>query len=88
MAIESHGLKQESTDQHNSFSDSEVTTTAAGGNQENGGGAEDAVEDNVVDDKNLLGEEADTEKIDDTDFLNAAVSVAISSKGLSSGSYE
>lgn len=82
MAIQSHGLRQESTRR--------LPIPAI----------LDGLLDSSTEDLTSLGENnsnftseychqgTSSDRIDDTDFLNTAVSVAISSKGLASCSYE
>lgn len=81
MAIQSHGLRQELN--YNSGNESVPQVESLLGNSVST--AEDS-------DNRLNCEESDCRdgerKIDDIDFLNAAVSVAISNKGLSSSSYK
>lgn len=83
MAIQSHGLRQES-DQQSSYSDNDINIDSLLDNSRiNVENVENKSNSHIENCK-----EGDTEKIDDTDFLNAAVSVAISSKGLASCSYK
>lgn len=86
MAIQSHGLKQE-TNQQSFYSDSDnlenlLDNTNMAFPQSSRSPTEG---ENSISYENVSGS---GKKIDDVDFLNAAVSVAISNKGLSSCSYE